>query len=190
MLKGKNLACLIGGFLTGAGTGFFGARLFLEKTYKKQSDECIDEIRTYYENLKVSEKIEEAEKEETKEEKAPVKKVEEPKKKSKTVKEIIKDNAYSSTEPYLINDEDFGSFADYDEVYMTYYETDDVVAYENDELVADPTALIGTCWQDTNKSVAYVRNDTLKADYRIDFLDESFEEAIGYAPKKKGGKRK
>lgn len=75
--------------------------------------------------------------------------------------------------PYVITPEEFGNSDDYDTITLTYYEADQILADDMDEIVEDVDDVVGkeslTHFGENadDPDSVYVRNDEMKADYEI-----------------------
>ena len=73
--------------------------------------------------------------------------------------------------PYSIKADEYGELLDYEEVELMYY-ADGYLTDENDNLVEDIDGTVGFDFADyigeDEEDVAFIRNDTLRCDYRID----------------------
>jgi hypothetical protein len=85
---------------------------------------------------------------------------------------------------YIISIEEFSNERpEYDKISISYYETDDTLADETDEIVPDVETLIGEallCFgdQSDDPDVVYVRNECISIDYEIIRLHKSYQETV------------
>ena len=95
-------------------------------------------------------------------------------------------------QPYLIADSDFlEGMAGFDKITITYYEADDILADDQDEVITDVSAHIGDdALVSFNKKpgaegVVYVRNIRLSTDFEVVLDRRSFSEVVvGIVPDK------
>jgi hypothetical protein len=87
--------------------------------------------------------------------------------------------------PYIISNGAYYEDMDhYDKLNLTYYEDDDVLTDDGEEVIIDPTSLVGdkalTSFgqESEDPEVVYVRNDKLGADYEIIRLSKSYAETV------------
>jgi hypothetical protein len=88
-------------------------------------------------------------------------------------------------EPHIISLEEFAEEkVYYDKITLSFYEDDEVLTDEGEEIIDDPVALVG---EDALQSfgvmsedpeVVYVRNDNLQIDYEIIRLSKSYQETV------------
>lgn len=88
--------------------------------------------------------------------------------------------------PYVIAPDEFGELDDYDIITLNYYEGDDVLTDDCDELLDDPDGTVGLDSLDhfgdyeDDPDVVYVRNDRLKAYFQIVLDARSYEDVIAF----------
>jgi hypothetical protein len=95
---------------------------------------------------------------------------------------------YTEDAPYVIAREDYDDedMSHYDKLTIYYYEDDDTLTDENEEVIADVDSIVGgdslTRFGDLSgdPEVVYVRNDKLQIDYEIIRLSKSYGETIGF----------
>lgn len=100
-------------------------------------------------------------------------------------------------EPHVITIEQFSEECDqYDKSTIYYYEDDDVLADENEEVIIDVDSIVGgealTSFGEGSEDseVVYVRNDRLQIDYEIIRLSKSYKETVlGFTDEERGGNR-
>ena len=85
---------------------------------------------------------------------------------------------------YVISLDTFGNEnPDYDKISISYYEDDDTLADEQDEIMQEVEGTIGEallCFgdQSDDPDVVYVRNERLSIDYEVVRLHRSYQEAV------------
>lgn len=198
---------LIFGIGFGACAGFIAGKLYYEKKAEDRADKEIDDVKQHYLKKSLEGKVDknisvvtpaiiEAPDPKPKEEKPKKKK----RKKSKTnysdiskesddkehMKKIIEQEHPEEdppTEPYEISDTEFlEENQDYDKFNYSYYEEDEALVDEANELV-DISNSIGSDLM--NKFVTedyttmFVRNDKKSSDYEIDLVYGSIKDQIG-----------
>ena len=95
-------------------------------------------------------------------------------------------NVYDKALPYIISVDQFADEKDhYDKITINYYEEDDTLCEENEEIIEDPMMVVG---EDTltrfgedsdDPDVVYVRNEKLEIDYEVICLHKSYAETVG-----------
>ena len=95
------------------------------------------------------------------------------------------ENDLQYEEPFVISREDFDEgYSHFDKITITYYENDDVLADEQDEVIPDIESVVGYealgRFGDMSEDdcVVYVRNGRLGADYEIVLAQESYTESV------------
>lgn len=95
------------------------------------------------------------------------------------------ENDLQYEEPFVISREEFDEgYPHFDKITITYYENDDVLADEQDEVIPDIDAVVGYDslgrFGDMSEDdcVVYVRNGRLGADYEIVLAQESYTESV------------
>lgn len=95
------------------------------------------------------------------------------------------ENDLQYEEPFVISREEFDEgYPHFDKITITYYENDDVLADEQDEVIPDIDAVVGYDslgrFGDMSEDdcVVYVRNGRLGADYEIVLVQESYTESV------------
>lgn len=177
----NNVKCLLA-FTFGAAVGVAASWKYMELKYKQIADAEIESVKELYSSKPVEEDIEEADEEE------PV--VEEPKKEESkddervAYNQILKSTGYhnnystiskegeasndSIDTPYIIDETELGEL-DYEVINLTYYEGDNTLADDLDELVDDVDSAVG--WANLDKFGEYdsicVRNDARRVDFEI-----------------------
>lgn len=92
---------------------------------------------------------------------------------------------FEEDEPYIISVEDFEySMNHLDKITLFYYDYDDILTDEMDEVIPDPTVVVGmdalTSFGDRSgdKNIVYIRNPHTKTDYEVVKMQDSFQERI------------
>lgn len=95
------------------------------------------------------------------------------------------ENDLQYEEPFVISREEFDEgYPHFDKITITYYENDDVLADEQDEVIPDIEAVVGYDSlgrfgdMSDDDCVVYVRNGRLGADYEIVLAQESYTESV------------
>lgn len=75
-------------------------------------------------------------------------------------------------QPKLIPVEEFGAIPTFDEVSLLYYQGNDILTTDSDEVVEDRDAMVGNCmtkfgFEDSDEKSIYVRNYEQETDYEI-----------------------
>lgn len=88
-------------------------------------------------------------------------------------------------DPFVISREDFDdTYSHFDKITITYYEDDDVLADEQDEVIPDIDAVVGYDSlgrfgdMSDDDNIVYVRNGRLGSDYEIVLAQESYTESV------------
>jgi len=87
-------------------------------------------------------------------------------------------------DPHIISIEEFiESDNNYDKVSLFYYNEDDILTEENEEIITNRLELIGDSLDEfgilsDNSDVVYVRNDKISTDFEIVRLNDSYQESI------------
>ena len=88
-------------------------------------------------------------------------------------------------EPFEISEDDYAEESHYDKEVLYWYDNDDILATESDEIIEDVMRTVGTYIdQFDNPEIEgiFVRNPRLSTDYNIIRLNESFMEHIEGVP--------
>ena len=89
-------------------------------------------------------------------------------------------------DPFLIEEDDFASEeGHYDKETLYWYDKDEVLATEGDEIIENPLNIIGPfidMFDDPGRECFFVRNARLATDYTVIRLDESYDEHLGLVP--------
>ncbi len=95
------------------------------------------------------------------------------------------ENDLQCEKPFVISREEFDEeYLHFDKITITYYEKDDVLADEQDEIIPDVEAIVGydslSRFGDMSDDdcIVYVRNVRLGADYEIILAQESYAESV------------
>lgn len=104
--------------------------------------------------------------------------------------EQLRDVARSKGEPYILDQNEFMTGElDYNQVTLTYFAEDHVLADEGDMPVEDPEATVGNAnldrfgYKSNDPKVVYVRNDKLEIDFEIVKSEGSYaQEVAGFTP--------
>lgn len=204
---------VIAAFVVGAAAGAAGATLYFKEKYKAESDNEIRQMREYYKKKMAEAEAgedDEAKPEEESRHSAyssfdSLVKDEEAKKayvnyntvnpvESLTKEEFdeMRERAMTAQhpeeehdEPYILTVEEFeDGRAGYDSIGLSYYEGDDTLVDESEEMV-DVDQTIGeenlTWFKDSGTDAMYIRNDRVSCDYEVIRLDGNFydpEDAI------------
>ena len=98
--------------------------------------------------------------------------------------ERLNEEYHSGKKPKIVSREEFYSpeYEHHDKSTLYYYKEDDVLATEADEVIEDPSTLIGDAldkfgFRNNGEEVIYVRNYGLQIDYEIEKRDTSFAES-------------
>jgi hypothetical protein len=87
--------------------------------------------------------------------------------------------------PYTITSQAYSeSVLNFDKLNLTYYDEDDTLADENEEIVTDVEGTIGfdslSCFgeNDDDKDTIYVRNERMGADFEVNQIHQSYSEVV------------
>ncbi len=87
--------------------------------------------------------------------------------------------------PYIISLDEFADeFQEFDKITLYYYELDDTLTEENEEVIIDVSDVVGDealsefGTESNNDDIVYVRNPSLRADYEIIRLVKSYQETV------------
>lgn len=200
MLKGLIKGTII--FLSGVGVGYIIADTMKEEEYKEKAREEINEVKAIYKE-KIAEMsgdvnketkiidaeiIEEDDSEEIEEYKHRAKVYDyaqiynDKAKNDEEIKPKVKPLAEDNYPPYVINEDEYGEFDDYDTKNLTYFMEDKKLVDEDiEDVIKDVDSLIGLenlkIFDDFPDCTGiYVRNDDLKIDFEILKDDFSWSE--------------
>ena len=85
--------------------------------------------------------------------------------------------------PYIIEDDEFGDYDDYETTYLTYFAGDKILADNYGEIVDDIDDIIGYNvieeFDKYNADVIYVRNDRLTSDYEVVLEEGKYRDVYG-----------
>ena len=91
----------------------------------------------------------------------------------------------SNKEPYVISIEEFSEEREnFDKVTVYYYQEDDTLCDDNEEVITDVLRFIGsdalTCFGDESddENVVYIRNEPMEIDYEVIRLTKSYSETV------------
>lgn len=91
----------------------------------------------------------------------------------------------SKDEPYVISTEEYMLDAEeYDKLVLTYFEYDNVLAAEDDTIISDVEAVIGTAnllnfgAGSLDKNTLYIRNDKSETDYEVVRNEDSYSKVV------------
>lgn len=97
-----------------------------------------------------------------------------------------KHNMRENSKPYVITPEEFGENSDYECYSLTYYDADEILADEDDELIEDVDNTVGLDslerFGEHEDDSVFVRNDAMKRDYEILLDRRSYSEVTGNNP--------
>lgn len=94
-------------------------------------------------------------------------------------------NLGDASDPYIISDNTFAETNDhYDKITLYYYDTDGVLANEQEEMVDDMVAVVGDLMERFGEGTSdpdcmYIRNTALCTDYEVIRLYQSYGETVG-----------
>ena len=185
------VACAIA-FVTGAAVGVAASWRVLDTKYKKLADKEIASVKELFYSKPVENNEEPDESEEKKFEQSPEEDFTEEEKKeytniassytNYTTKSVVEEEpdvkitdsepnvTITDSEPYVISPVELGD-CDYDVIDLIYYEGDNTLTDEEDEIINDVGELIG--WESLEHFGEYeddsvcVRNDIRKVDYEV-----------------------
>lgn len=102
------------------------------------------------------------------------------------VKEPVDNSSNPIDKPYIISPDEFGETDDYEIISLTYYEGDNVLTDDCDEIVEDIDNVVGLeslkHFGEYEEDVIHVRNDRLKADYEILLDGRTYNEVLAGKP--------
>lgn len=178
--------------IAGAVAGFFAGKFYYDKKYSKRADEEVESVKQALGFYDEKEDAASAEKQSDKKPQVVTNSLDvaELKNYQKSVDILKYATATASektTEPYVIQAEQYGDEDDYETVTLNYYSEDGVVTYDNDDALskADVHRLIGDNFADAFEKThytVYVRNDILKCDYEILLIMGSYEDVLTEHP--------
>lgn len=176
------VACAIA-FVAGAAVGVAASWRVLDTKYKKLADKEIASVKELFYSKPVENNEESDESEEEKFEQSPEEDFTEEEKKEYTniassytnyaTKSVVEEEPnveITDSEPYVISPVELGD-CDYDVIDLIYYEGDNTLTDEEDEIINDVGELIG--WESLEHFGEYeddsvcVRNDIRKVDYEV-----------------------
>lgn len=175
-------------FMAGLFIGAVGAYYFTKNKYEKEKEEEIESIRELYKRAcEPTERIEKLYKaDEPVKAKIPEEKKEDYKEFSNVLNHHgyvnesrdFKSKAEESDHPYVISQDEFGEFSDYEQIELIFY-ADGALTDDEGELVDDDIEdMIGSEYEEyfNNRDVdaVYVRNDERQVDYEIIRNDDKY----------------
>lgn len=203
----KNTIYGVAGFVVGAAAGSLVTWRLIKAKYAQISREEIESVKEEFKAYRMPEAAEPL----TEEEDSEDQEVENTDflKKSVDISEQMDYTAYSKPEkeenvvvtkdvkrvesdperPYVITPEEFGEFADYEQLDLTFYR-DHILADDGNEIVEDIDELIGfeslNHFGEYSEDVVYVRNDKHKCDYEVNLDSRTYEESLASRHARKG----
>lgn len=183
---------LVGGiaFVAGAALGCLATRQYFKTKYEKIADEEIESVKSVFrddldkaneahlQTLNQAQEMNEAFRKAQKQK-------EEDRKEYRGVLNEVNYSGYSKdsedeeeedsemrdpTKPYIIDEDEFGQFEGYKQVYVTYY-ADDILVDQDDDIIMDAEDQFGydclKLFDDDNVAEIYVRNEMLETEYNI-----------------------
>lgn len=190
-------------FLVGGAAGALLTYRMLEKRYEEREAEMIAELERETERIMeelseaVDTKYQDPEDESYELEVSIKAKIEEQKGEEykKVTRRYTPYNTFSQSDvvidekikdvPYIITEEQYNNeLLYYDKVHLYYYEQDDALTDENEEIITNGYEIIG---DDTllhfgelseDPDIVYARNESLSRDYEIIRLDKSYQETV------------
>lgn len=197
-------------FTLGTGTGFFAAKMLYKAYYAKIAQEEIDNVKEVFENRKkmhvvrpentMTDEEEDNKEQDERTNRNPLTRssldgnpYEQAKKNYSLVKEGEVDNpdtdnvfefdtqAFDKTLPYIVDEQSFlEEFDHHDKVSLYYYQVDDVLCHDHEEIVKNVEETIGydaLTTLDTQPTV-WVRNEHIGIDYEILSINKSYAELV------------
>lgn len=179
-------------FAVGAAIGSAATYKYLKTKYEQIIDRELEEMREYYlgkvqeEEETVSEEQYEAVKRDT----------DSIKKDIQAYGNIVKNMGYGDSKkfeekvedvdkPYVISPDEFGEYADYETISLTYY-ADGILADDMDEIIDDADEIVGANFMDHygeyEDDTVFVRNDERMCDYEIQREERDYKEVVGDYP--------
>ncbi len=99
--------------------------------------------------------------------------------------QYAKDESPEHDHPYVISQAEFDhGKPNHDKLSITYYEDDNTLADEQEEIIDDPDTVVGTDAllsfgkESDDEDIVYIRNDQLGIDYEISRIHGSYEENV------------
>lgn len=189
----KNVLLLTGGVAIGGGAGYLITKKMLEARFEADLNEQIAEVKEYYKLLrkegeysqlikpteesviqpKYEDVISEYSGEESEEEEAVM------------VEPDSDEEERDPNEPYVISvDEYMNDRENYDKNTVTYFEVDDVLVDEREQVIPDVENTVGIDsltkfgHNSNDKNVVYVRNERIEADFEVLLDTRSYSETV------------
>ena len=182
-------------FTIGAAVGSVVTWQLLKSRYEQIAQEEIDSVKEVYARRHSMNEVESVEVEDTDNDTTDDTEYEETVKKSgyvnysdmhESVKKEVKPNIDVKTKPYVISPNDFGEMDDYECISLTYYEADDILADDADEIIEDVDNTVGSdaldCFGEYEDDSVFVRDDVKKRDYEILLDRRSYSDVTGNNP--------
>lgn len=160
-------------FAMGAVCGSIGTWLAVKGIYEKRMQDEIESVKEVYSKYFDRKETEEMPSES--DDGDPVKEIDD-------MNDIIMENKYISSAtsdkepdvvndvPYVIKPEEYGEFAEYSQISLTYY-SNGIIVDEMDEIVDDVDELLGpnveSHFGEYEEDSVHIRNDRTKCDYEI-----------------------
>lgn len=91
-------------------------------------------------------------------------------------------------EPYIIHPSEYGEFEEYELVSLTYYQADDVLTDDMDEIIDDTDDIVGADFRshfgecEDDPDTVYIRNDQRKCDYEILLDMRAYSDVFSVGP--------
>jgi hypothetical protein len=112
--------------------------------------------------------------------------------------EKVSEEANNKTDfcPYIITLEQLEEKEHYDKLSISYYEDDDTLVDENEEVIADPVSIVGNDALNNfgegsdDPEIVYVRNEKLETDYEVIRLSKSYAITVLGIEPEEGERRK
>lgn len=189
----KNALLLTTGIAVGGGAGYLVTKKMLEQRFEADLNEQIAEVKEYYKLLRKEGEYSQLVK--PAEELAELPKYEdviseysgeeEDEEEEAVVVESESNEERNTDEPYVISvDEYMNDREEYDKNTVTYFEVDDVLVDEREQVIPDVDNTVGTdCLtkfghKSNDNKVVYVRNERLEADFEILLDTRSYSETV------------
>jgi len=188
----KSTLLLTSGLVIGGGAGFFVTKKMLEQRFEADLNLQIAEVKDYYKLLRKEGEYAQLIKPEEKLVEQP--KYEEIISEYSGEDEVENEEAIvvepyeeerNADEPYVISiDEYMNDREDYDKNTVSYFEIDDVLCDDREQVIPDIEATVGTDAltkfgvKSNDNKVVYVRNERLAADFEILLDTRSYSETV------------
>lgn len=190
----KNALFLTAGATLGGAVGYFVTKKALQTKFEIELDEQIRDVKEYYKLLRkegeysqlikpVEELVESPKYEDVISEYSGEEETEE--EETEMVEPDSEDEERNTDEPYIISVDEYMEDRDnYDKNTVTYYEADDVLVDEREQVIPDVDSTVGSDsltkfgHKSKDKKVVYVRNERIEADFEILLDTRSYSETI------------